>query len=166
MDRITAEELRSRLAAQAVPLLDVRSASEYETAHIPGLIRVGLDELRTDPTTVASLLADGAVVVCRSGARAQQAGEALTAHGRHDIRVLDGGILAWQRAGGTLTTGRERWDLERQVRLVAGTLVVAGVACSFLWPPAVLLAAGVGAGLTVAAATNTCAMGMLLAKLP
>lgn len=40
------------------------------------------------------------------------------------------------------------------------------VAASTIWPPARLVAGAVGAGLVVAAATNTCAMGMALAKLP
>jgi len=166
MERITADELRALLAEEPVALLDVRSPAEYETAHIPGAIRVGLDELRSDTATVASLLPDHAVVICRSGARAEQACQALAADGRHDVRLLDGGVLAWERAGGQLQRGRERWDLERQVRLVAGGLVVAGVAGSLLWAPALVLAGGVGAGLALAATTNTCAMGMLLAKLP
>jgi hypothetical protein len=63
-------------------------------------------------------------------------------------------------------TGRGRWDLERQVRLVAGSIVLASVLASVAFPPAKWIAAAIGAGLTVAALSNTCAMGMLLAKLP
>lgn len=166
MDRITPEELKALLTDRPVLLLDVRSPAEYETAHIPGAIRVGLDELRADTAAVASLLPDHAVVICRTGNRAQQACETLAGNGRHDLRLLDGGILAWERAGGAVQRGRERWDLERQVRFVAGSLVVAGAAGSLLWAPALLLAGGIGAGLTFAAATDTCAMGMVLAKLP
>ena len=52
--------------------------------------------------------------------------------------------------------GRHRWDLERQVRLVAVSVVVVSVLGALVVP-----------GLQwVAALTNTCAMGMLLAKLP
>lgn len=51
-------------------------------------------------------------------------------------------------------------------RPVAGSLVFTGVLASLLWPPALIVSGGVGAGLTFAATTNTCAMGMLLAKLP
>lgn len=166
MNRISPVELRELLATRPVALLDVRSPAEYETAHIPGSIRVGLDELRTDTETVAAVLPDHAVVVCRSGTRAEQACRALAGSGRDDLRLLDGGIQAWERAGGPLARGRERWDLERQVRLVAGGLVLTGVLASVLWAPAVVLAGGIGAGLTFSAATNTCAMGSLLAKLP
>lgn len=166
MDRIAPAELAQLLADHPVTVLDVRSAAEYETAHIPGSIRVGLDELRTEVDTVAALLPDHAVVVCRSGQRAGRACRALATSGRDDLRVLDGGIQAWEQTGGHVARGRERWDLERQVRLVAGSLVLSGVLGSLAWRPAVVLAGAIGAGLTFAASTNTCAMGMLLAKLP
>jgi Protein of unknown function (DUF2892) len=52
------------------------------------------------------------------------------------------------------------------VRLVAGTLVLTSVLIGIAVPPVTYLAAAVGAGLAVAALTNTCAMGALLAKLP
>jgi rhodanese-related sulfurtransferase len=166
MNRITSAELADLLTTRPVALLDVRTAAEYETAHIPGSIRVGLEELHTEADTVASLLPDHAVVVCRSGTRAEQACRALAGSGREDLRILVGGIQAWERSGGAVARGRERWDLERQVRLVAGILVLTGVLGSLLWPAALILAGGVGAGLAFAATTNTCAMGMLLAKLP
>lgn len=166
MNRISSPELAELLASRPVALLDVRTAAEYEAAHIPGSIRVSLDELHADTDTVAALLPDHAVVVCRSGTRAEQACRALAGTGRDDLRILDGGIQAWERSGGDVARGRERWDLERQVRLVAGSLVLTGVLASLLWPPALILAGGVGAGLTFAATTNTCAMGTLLAKLP
>jgi hypothetical protein len=62
--------------------------------------------------------------------------------------------------------GRQAWELERQVRLAAGSLVVTGIAASTLAPRAKWLSAFVGSGLVVAAVTNTCAMGMALAKMP
>jgi rhodanese-related sulfurtransferase len=166
VNRISAEELAELLASHPIALLDVRTAAEYETAHIPSSIRVSLDELHASADAVAALLPDHAVVVCRSGSRAEQACRALAGTGRDDLRVLDGGIQAWERSGGTLARGAERWDLERQVRFVAGGLVLAGVLGSLLWPPAVALAGAIGAGLVFAATTDSCAMGMLLAKLP
>ena len=62
--------------------------------------------------------------------------------------------------------GRKRWALERQVRLVAGGLALTSVLASLVWPPAVVLAGFVGAGLVFAAITDTCAMGMALTRLP
>ncbi len=76
-------------------------------------------------------------------------------------------MLGWEAHGLTVNRGTERWDLERQVRLVAGSLVLSSILASVAAPPKLKwLAAGIGGGLTFAALTNTCAMGMLLSKLP
>jgi len=56
--------------------------------------------------------------------------------------------------------------MERQVRLVAGSIVLAGVAASFVWPRARLASGAVGGGLVFSALTNTCGMAALLARLP
>lgn len=52
------------------------------------------------------------------------------------------------------------------MRLVAGLIVAVSILASILVPGLKWVAFAIGAGLTFAAATNTCAMGMLLAKLP
>ena len=76
-------------------------------------------------------------------------------------------MTAWQAAAAPVSRGRARWDLERQVRLVAGSIVLAAVLLGVGGPaPVKWLAGAIGAGLTVAALTDTCAMGMLLARLP
>lgn len=57
--------------------------------------------------------------------------------------------------------------MERQVRLVAGGLVLAGLlAVRSIHPKALLLAGGIGAGLTAPALTDTCTMGRILSALP
>jgi hypothetical protein len=61
---------------------------------------------------------------------------------------------------------RARWPLERQVRLVAGALVLGSIATSLRAPWARFLAGGIGAGLTVSALTDTCTMGRVLSPLP
>ena len=73
---------------------------------------------------------------------------------------------AWKKADQSVNVGPARWDLERQVRLVAGSLVLGGVAASAIFPKAKYLAGAIGGGLTFAAVSNTCAMGAALSKLP
>jgi rhodanese-related sulfurtransferase len=145
--------------------LDVRTAAEFETAHIPGSYNVPLHLLREHRDEISRHL-DQLVLVCRSGNRAAQAEQVLAATGMTNLHILDGGILGWENAGAPIRHGRRRWDLERQVRLVAGTLVVLGVLGSLAVPGLQWFAALIGAGLAVAALTNTCLMGTLLAKLP
>jgi rhodanese-related sulfurtransferase len=146
-----------------VRLLDVRTPAEFETAHIPGSINVPLDTVRERRDELSTHLAADVVLVCRSGQRATRAERILDAP---NVRVLAGGIVGWERHGGDVVRGRARWELERQVRLVAGSLVLLGVVGSLVVPGLQWLSAAIGTGLVVAALTNTCAMGMLLSRLP
>ncbi|HUO60807.1 MAG TPA: YgaP-like transmembrane domain, partial [Candidatus Acidoferrales bacterium] len=80
----------------------------------------------------------------------------------------EGSTSGWASSGRELVRSvPSRWALERQVRLVAGLLVVLSVVLSASLNRAwILLAAFVGCGLTFAGLTNICGMGMLLAKMP
>ena len=80
------------------------------------------------------------VLVCRSGRRAGQAQEALHRVGLGSSQVLTGGIVDWEATGGDVNRGRQGWELERQVRLAAGALVVTGIAASTVVPRAKWLA--------------------------
>lgn len=164
---LTATALQHLIATATAPrLIDVRTPGEFETAHIPGSYNVPLDILREHRDELRAHLDEQVVLVCRSGQRAATAEQALAAASLPNLRILDGGIIAWQAAGAPVRHGKHRWDLERQVRLVAGSIVLAAVLASVAVPPAKWAAAAIGAGLTFAALSNTCAMGMLLAKLP
>lgn len=164
---VDAGDLRTWLDTPSAPrILDVRTPAEFETAHIPGSYNVPLDTLREHRDELIRHLDDDVVLVCRSGMRAQQAESAFVEAGLANVHVLRGGITQWETDGGQLKRGRQRWDLERQVRLVAGSLVLVGGLGSLAVPPLKWLATGVGGGLVFAAVTNSCAMGALLSKLP
>ncbi len=149
-----------------VLLLDVRTPAEFEAVHIPGSYNLPLDQLGEHKEELGHHLREPVVIVCRSGNRATQAERLLAEDSTSTMRVLEGGILAWEASGGAVRRGRQRWDLERQVRLVAGSLVLTAVLGSLVFEPAKWIAAAIGAGLTVAALSNSCLMGMLLSKLP
>jgi rhodanese-related sulfurtransferase len=158
-------DLRASLdAGERVHVVDVRTPAEHESARIPGSHNLPLDAL--DDVTDHLADADAPLVfVCRSGARASQAAERL-AGAAPDVAVLDGGLQAWEAGAHPTTRGRQRWDLERQVRLVAGGIVATSVLASTKAPAAKWVAGAVGAGLTFAAISNTCAMARVLSKLP
>ncbi len=163
---VDAATVREGLARDAFRILDVRTPAEFETTHIPGSYNVPLDLLREHRDELARHIDDDVVLVCRSGVRAAQAEQALGQVGLPGLHVLDGGMTSWEQDGGPVTRGRQTWDLERQVRLVAGSLVAVSVAGSAVRPGLKWVGAAVGTGLAVAALTNTCAMGMALAKMP
>jgi rhodanese-related sulfurtransferase len=164
---INSQHLSDRLGSAVPPrVLDVRTPGEFETAHIAGAYNVPLDLLREHRDEIVKHLDDDVVLVCRSGQRAAQAEETLRNVGLTNVHILDGGITAWQAKGFPVNRGTQRWDLERQVRLVAGSIVLSSILGSIAAPRLKWLAAGIGGGLAGAALTNTCAMGLALSKLP
>lgn len=164
---IDSHDLSERLSSTAPPrVLDVRTPGEFETAHIAGAYNVPLDLLREHRDEITKHLDEEVVLVCRSGQRAAQAEETLRAAGLGNVHILDGGIVAWEAKGLAVNRGAQRWDLERQVRLVAGSIVLTSIIGSVAAPQLKWIAAAIGGGLTFASLTNTCAMGMALSKLP
>ncbi|MHA7238575.1 rhodanese-like domain-containing protein [Arthrobacter sp. TMS1-12-1] len=150
-----------------VAVIDVRSAAEFESLHIRGSYNVPLPLLSEHTDELAARLGSRVVLVCQSGVRAEQARQRLAASGISAAHVLTGGVPGFAVAGGDVVRGRARWDLERQVRLTAGSLVLVGLAGGrFVSPKVRMLAGAVGTGLTFSAATNTCAMGRALAAMP
>ena len=164
---IDSQNLSDRLDSASPPrVLDVRTPGEFETAHIAGAYNVPLDLLREHRDEIIKHLDEDVVLVCRSGQRAAKAEETLRDAGLGNVHILDGGITAWEAKGFAVNRGPQRWDLERQVRLVAGSIVLSSVLASVAVPKLKWVAAAIGGGLTFASLTNTCAMGNALSKLP
>ncbi len=165
--RISPAELRLLLETDPTTrIIDVRTGGEFQTVHIAGSYNVPLDDLDEHGATIAAI-DEPVVLVCQSGGRATKAESALAGMGMSNLHVLDGGISSWEQSGGDVRRGStQRWSLERQVRFVAGSIVFGSIVASAAVPGLRYVAGAVGGGLTFAALTNTCAMGMLLAKLP
>jgi rhodanese-related sulfurtransferase len=160
-------ELRELLDADApCQLFDVRPYPEFATGHIRGARLMPLDEISRRLGEIDR--ARPVVLVCRTGKRSELARETLTKAGFGQAAELAGGVLAWQQAGLPLDlAARAPWSLERQVRVVAGNLVLVGLVLGVMVHPAFLgLSAFVGAGLVFAGLTDWCGMGLLLAKMP
>lgn len=162
---ISVEELSQLMTSNpAVRLIDVRSAGEYAAGHVPQATNIPLEqvEMRLDD------LGGGPVaLLCHSGNRASMACELLADH-HPELLVVEGGTQAWIGAGKPIVgSSSSRWSLERQVRLLAGLMILVGTILAVTVNPAWLyLAMFVGAGLTFAGATNVCGMASLLALLP
>lgn len=151
---------------ETVTVIDVRSPAEFETAHIRGSYNMPLDLLGEHAPQLAARLDHKVVLVCQSGVRARQARQRLSAAGMDNLHILDAGLPGFAASGGPVVRGRSRWELERQVRLVAGSLVLAGTLASLKLPVVAILVGGLGAGLTISALTNTCTLGRILSALP
>lgn len=155
-------------SGQDVTLIDVRTPVEFREVHVHFARNVPLDQLdvhqlATDRTGASQPL----YFICRSGGRGKQACEKLRAAGLTNVVNVDGGTLAWEQAGLPVTRGEKAISLERQVRIAAGFLVLTGsVLGAFVSPYWIGLSGFVGAGLIFAGITDTCGMGMLLARMP
>lgn len=160
-----AEARAAFLAENGCQIVDVREFSEYDAERVEGATLASLSALDQN---LALIERDRPVyLMCRSGKRAQQAAERLAGQGFTNLRVIDGGLQGWSEAGLPVERGKGRvWSIERQVRFVAGLIVLTGILLSFILPWFVLLSAFVGAGLTFSAITDTCGMGMMLARMP
>ncbi len=158
-----------RLRGSPIELIDVRTGAEYREVHAEPARPVPLDGLEPRKVMEArnGTKDDPLYVICHSGSRGRQACERFAAAGYRNVVNVEGGTRAWERAGLPVVRGKKSVSLERQVRIAAGSLVVLGTGLgAFVHPGFLGLSAFVGAGLVFAGITDTCGMGMLLARMP
>lgn len=153
-------------------VLDVRTAPEVAAAALPGALHIPLHDLTPErlqnELRKHNKVGRRVYLLCQGGKRAEKAAEQLQGKVDTDLCIIDGGMNAVLQCKTPLVTqGRERLSLEQQVRLIAGLLVVIGVALgTWVHPGFYALSAFVGAGLVVAGITDLCLMGRLLARAP
>ncbi|MFZ4598038.1 MAG: rhodanese-like domain-containing protein [Terrimicrobiaceae bacterium] len=151
-------------------VLDVRSPAEFHEVHVPHAVNFPLGSLDIKALEKSGRVSrDKSVyLLCQSGRRAAAAAEKFSSEGFENVFVIEGGTLAWAEAGLPVNrSGGKAISIERQVRIGAGSLVVAGVVLGlFVHPGFFGLSAFVGAGLVFAGITDFCGMGLLLAKAP
>ena len=166
MNECTVLTLNEELKTENPQLIGVRENAEFTGGRVAGAKSLPLGELEKRLSELDRVRP--IYVMCRTGRRSAEAQKKLTARGFADVTNVAGGFEAWKKEN--LPFERDEnapWVLERQVRFAAGLLVLTGVLSSvFVHPYFVWLSAFVGAGLVFAAVTGTCAMGLLLAKMP
>jgi rhodanese-related sulfurtransferase len=165
MKTITPLELQERLASEpGLLLLDVRTPIEYAQVHVTQARNKPLGDVRPADWPGSQPV----YLLCQSGGRAAKAAELFEAAGEDRGVVIEGGTQAWLEAGLPVVRGAVKTiSLERQVRIVAGALVLTGVLLGcFVHPWFFGLSGLVGAGLMFAGISGWCGMALLLAKLP
>lgn len=99
IEPVSQQALLERLddGAKAPYVLDVRTAEEYASGHVPGAANIPHDQLAS---RLAEVPKDRDVVLyCRSGRRVQLAGEVLTGNGYQHLEHLQGDMPAWVDQG-------------------------------------------------------------------
>jgi rhodanese-related sulfurtransferase len=163
MSEINATEARERI--QNGCLIDVRTPAEFREVHATEALNLPLD--RFSPEAAREMANDKPItLICGSGRRSEIALGKLQDAGSEAAHII-GGTNAWIQAGLPVERGKKAIALERQVRIAAGILIMTGVGLGYFHHPGWYgLSFFVGAGLTFAGITDTCGMGMMMAKMP
>lgn len=150
------------LLAQGALLVDIRTAEEYAREHIDGARHVPAGDV------AAGMFAQTVIFHCRSGHRTQMYAETLRGSAQGGAYVLEGGIDGWKRAGlPVVRKAGQPMELQRQVQIAAGGLILLGVLLGWLAHPGFYALAGlVGAGLVFAGLSGFCGMARVLARMP
>jgi len=166
----TPPQVRAWLDRGEAVLLDVREPDEFARERIAGATLFPLSKFDAAAALAAARPNQRLVVQCKSGKRAadacQRIGHLATTP---NVVLLAGGIEAWKAAGLPVVTGAgvSRLSIMRQVQLVVGVTALVGSVLAWLVHPAfVVIPAFLGAGLTFAGATGTCALATILGLMP
>ena len=145
-------------------LIDVREPDEIETAHVEGIVAAPLSVVRLTELPKATPEMP-LIFTCHSGNRVRSSATLLEELAQGPAYTLEGGMDAWEKACLPVVRGR-RYSLERQVRMVAGSIILCGFALSLVHGAFLVIPLGVGCGLLYAGVTGACAMAGLLQRLP
>jgi len=166
LHKLAPADVEARLRSGRAILVDIRETDEFARAHIAGARSQPLSAWEQAHITVDP---DADVIfTCRTGMRTVGACDRLAARVAGDAFVLDGGIDAWAKAGLPVETNSNApMEINRQVQITAGLMILTGVALGFAVSPGWFgLSAFVGAGLTFAGLSGTCAMARILMLAP
>ena len=166
MKNLSIEESKTKRESDlSIPLIDVRTPAEFGGVHAETAVNYPMESL--DVKEISFSKEEEIHVICQSGGRSMKVCQKLEAVGFTKIVNVEGGTSAWHSAGLPVVEGKKVMSLERQVRIAAGSLVVIGAAVGqFVHPAGFGLSAFIGVGLVFAGVTDTCGMGMVIAKMP
>jgi rhodanese-related sulfurtransferase len=163
---VTAAPTEIRQLAAQGRLIDVRTPAEFRAVRIPGATNLPLAEFEAQLPRLAAL-AGPIALTCHSGKRAEQARQLLASCQKLDVVMVDGGTEGWRIRGGEVEVGKATMSLERQVRIAAGSIAALGAALALgIHSMFAIVPLVIGSGLVFAGITDTCMLGMLLARMP
>lgn len=170
IETISVTKLAELHQQDAVEMIDVRTPAEFRQLHADFARNVPLDSLDPKHEMQSRTAADDQplYIVCQMGGRSMKACEQFVAAGFTNVVNVEGGTAAWNKAGLPVVRGKKSMSLERQVRICAGLITLAGSVAAIATNNVYFagIPAFIGAGLAFAGITDTCGMAMVLAKMP
>jgi SulP family sulfate permease len=99
VEKVSPEELWSELKGnnKNLTVIDVREPREYNQGHIPEAQLVPLPQIISGNYQFDLGGEHEIVLVCRTGRRSRRAAHCFSGNGK--VRLLRGGMLAWEAAG-------------------------------------------------------------------
>lgn len=153
------------LLAQGALLVDIRDTDEHARERIEQAQHVPMALLSSQ-----GLASEAKAVIfhCRSGNRTKVNAATLDRCTNCEVYFLEGGLDAWKQSGlPVLKDAKQPLELQRQVQIGAGSMILLGVLLGSLLSPAWYALSGfVGAGLIMAGVTGFCGLARLLMKMP
>lgn len=166
MSECTVVGLKEKLEEGHGTLVDVREFGEYAGGRVSDARLMPLGDIESRHKELDH--SKPIYVMCRTGRRSVEAQKKLRALGFTNVINVVGGMEAWKAEDLPVEKDDNApWAIERQVRFVAGLIVLTGVVLAALVHPYLIgISAFVAAGLIFSAVTDSCAMGLLLLKMP
>lgn len=169
MENINVQELKRKLElGEKLLLIDVRTPAEFEQLHVSSAINLPLGSISKENLEKIAPAGSPVSFICKSGGRSAQASQKVAGMGVWKVINITGGTEAAKEAGLKMVEGsRKVISIERQVRIIAGALVLVGVVLGFIVSPGFFYLSGfIGAGLLFAGLTDFCGMALLLERCP
>ena len=162
LPKIAANDAK-RLIDQGATLVDIRSTDERARQSIPGSLHGPLGEIPNLHDVSRPI-----IFHCHAGKRTAANAAKLKEAASGEAYILSGGIEAWnQERFPIVANANQPIEINRQVMIAGGTLVLLGVLLgTYLAPAFYLLAAFAGAGLVFGGVSGWCGMAKLLGVIP
>ena len=98
IELVALDEAQAEIAG-GVKLIDVREQNEWDEAHLAAAIHVPQGELVERLDEIAPDTSERILLHCRTDNRSGRMAQELEALGYGNVGVVEGGIVAWERAG-------------------------------------------------------------------
>jgi rhodanese-related sulfurtransferase len=99
IESISAKDASAMYTEKKAVIVDVREDSEWNEQHIPGAIHIPLGQLNQRLSELKQYKDSPVITQCKSGGRSAKALDVLKSAGFSKVYNMDGGIMAWDKAG-------------------------------------------------------------------
>jgi rhodanese-related sulfurtransferase len=99
IESISPKEASAMYADKKAVIVDVREDSEWNEQHIPGSIHIPLAQLNERLSELKQYKDSTVITQCKTGGRSAKALNELKSAGFSKVYNMEGGIMAWDKAG-------------------------------------------------------------------